>query len=532
VSDINLVKDAYSKYRYTNEQLLELQKCADPVTGPRYFIEHYIYVQHPKKGRIKLELFDYQIELLDVYHNNRKAIAMMARQLGKTTVAAAYLLWFAMFNPDTTVVVAAHKHAGALEIMQRIRYAYENIPDYIRAGVTSYNKKSIDFDNGARILSQTTTENTGRGLSISLIYLDEFAFVRPSIAAELWTSLSPTLATGGKCIITSTPNTDEDQFSSLWFDANETFDQYGKNINIGKNGFKSYLATWDRHPDRGTKWEDEERQAIGDQKFEQEHNCAFVGSEETLIDSAVLYAMKGNDPILITHKNVRWFKEIDPSLIYLISLDPAVGTGSDNAAIQVVEMPSMIQVAEWMNNKTQVEGQIKVLQNIALELEKEGCEDIYWTVENNSLGEAALVCIREVGQENIPGMFISDPETKRQKGSNRKGFNTTNRKKLEACVKFKRYVDSGMLKINSGPLISELKNFVSNENTYKAKSGLKDDLVSAMLLSIRMFDVVSRWEPGLLDSINNKEYLDYDDLYESDNENDVARQSNVPCFIG
>lgn len=530
MADINLVKEAHTKTKYTNEQLLELQKCSDPINGPRYFIENYIYVQHPTKGRLQLRLFEYQVELLEVYHNHRKSLGMVSRQMGKSTVAAAYLLWFAMFNPDTTVVVAAHKHSGALEIMQRIRYAYENVPDFIRAGVISYNKKSVEFDNGARIVSQTTTENTGRGMSISLIYLDEFAFVRPTIAAELWTSLSPTLATGGKCIITSTPNTDEDQFATLWFDANDTYDQYGKDTGIGKNGFKAYLAKWDRHPDRGELWEEEERQAIGDQKFEQEHNCAFVGSEETLIDSTALYSMTATEPVRISNKNIRWFKDIDPNMIYLVSLDPAVGTGSDNAAIQVLEMPSMIQVAEWMHNKTQVEGQIKILQHITLELEKAGCEDIYWTVENNSLGEAALVCIREVGQENIPGMFISDPETKRQKGTNRKGFNTTNRKKLEACVKFKRYVDSGILKINSGPLISELKNYVSVENSYRAKAGLKDDLVSAMLLNIRMFDVVLRWEPSMADAINNKEHIEYEEYEEYESEE--IQYSNVPCFIG
>ena len=161
---------------------------------------------------------------------------MLGRQMGKTTVAAGYLLWYAMFKPDSTILVAAHKQAGAREIMQRIRYAYESVPDHIRAGVTEYNKGSISFDNGSRIVASTTTENTGRGIS-HLVYLDEFAFVPPRIASEFWTALSPTLATGGKCIITSTPNSDEDTFATIWGQANKLFDEHGNEQELGVNGF-------------------------------------------------------------------------------------------------------------------------------------------------------------------------------------------------------------------------------------------------------------------------------------------------------
>ena len=139
---------------------------------------------------------------------------MLGRQMGKTTVAAGYLLWYAMFKPDSTILVAAHKQAGASEIMQRIRYAYESCPNHIRAGVTEYNKGSLTMDNGSRIISATTTENTGRGMSLSLLYLDEFAFVPPRIAKEFW--ITPTLATGGKCIITSTINSDDDTFAMIY----------------------------------------------------------------------------------------------------------------------------------------------------------------------------------------------------------------------------------------------------------------------------------------------------------------------------
>jgi hypothetical protein len=206
----------------------------------------------------------------------------MPRQTGKSTSAAGYLLWYAMFVPDSTILVAAHKYTGAQEIMQRIRYAYENCPNHIRAGVTSYNKGSLDFENGSRIVSATTTENTGRGMSISLLYVDEFSFVRPTIAQEFWTSITPTLATGGKCIITSTPNSDEDQFAQIWKGANRTVDEYGNETELGVNGFRAFRSRWQEHPDRDQAWADQMQAQLGEDRFRREIECLYGDSEITV----------------------------------------------------------------------------------------------------------------------------------------------------------------------------------------------------------------------------------------------------------
>jgi hypothetical protein len=162
--------------------------------------------------------------------------------------------------------------------MQRIRFAYELCPDHIRAGVTSYNKGSIDFENGSRIVSATTTETTGRGMSITLLYADEFAYVRPTIAREFWTSISPTLATGGKAIITSTPNSDEDQFAFIWKGANKTEDEYGNPTELGINGFKAYRSYWQEHPDRDEAWGENMRAQLGDDRFRREIGCLHGNS--------------------------------------------------------------------------------------------------------------------------------------------------------------------------------------------------------------------------------------------------------------
>jgi hypothetical protein len=165
-----LVKAPHQRISYTDTQLQEVALCADAVTGPMYFMDHFFYIQHPTRGRMLYHPFEYQRRLIETYHQYRYSISMMPRQTGKSTSAAGYLLWYAMFVPDSTILVAAHKYTGSQEIMQRVRYAYESVPDHIRAGATNYNKGSIEFDNGSRIVSATTTENTGRGMSISLLY--------------------------------------------------------------------------------------------------------------------------------------------------------------------------------------------------------------------------------------------------------------------------------------------------------------------------------------------------------------------------
>jgi hypothetical protein len=241
-----LVKAPHRRHPYTEQQIDEFVACADPVMGPQYFMSHFFYIQHPLHGKMLYQPYEFQNRLIETYHNYRFSISMMPRQTGKSTSAAGYLLWYAMFVPDSTILVAAHKYLGAQEIMQRVRYAYEACPDHIRAGVTSYNKGSIEFDNGSRIVAQTTTENTGRGMSITLLYCDEFAFVRPTIAKEFWTSITPTLSTGGKAIITSTPNSDEDQFALIWKMANKLEDEYGNPTEMGQNGFRAFRAFLER----------------------------------------------------------------------------------------------------------------------------------------------------------------------------------------------------------------------------------------------------------------------------------------------
>lgn len=500
-----LIKKPNLKESYTEHQIKEVIRCADPDTGPQHFLDNYFYIQHPTKGRLLYKSFDYQRRLINTYHNYRYSISLMPRQTGKSTTAAGYLLWYAMFVPDSTILVAAHKYTGSQEIMQRIRYAYESVPDFIRAGVTSYNKGSIDFDNGSRIVSATTTENTGRGMSISLLYCDEFAFVRPGIAKEFWTSISPTLATGGKCIITSTPNSDEDQFAHIWRQANKCFDDNGNETELGINGFRAYRSKWEEHPDRDEKWAEEMRAQLGEERFRREMECEFIIFDETLISPLTLAEMAGIDPKL-KQGQVRWYDTPKKGNLYLVALDPSLGTGGDPAAIQVLELPTMKQIAEWQHNKTPVQQQIKILSQITKYItEQTGTEtDVYYSVENNTLGEAALVVIEEMGEENIKGIFLSEPRRAGVSSRYRKGFNTTNKTKISACSKLKNLVETKKLHIASKPLIGELKTFIAVGTGFQAKIGETDDLVMSLLLAIRMAVFLREFDPNLDEQLKDQ----------------------------
>lgn len=481
-----LIKQPYKKESYTENQIAEIIKSA---TDPVYFIREYMWIQHPTKGRVKFELYDYQVELINCYHANRYSINMLGRQMGKSTCAAGYLLWYAMFVPDSTILIAAHKHTGSQEIMQRVRFMYENLPEWIKAGAVSYNKGSIDFDNGSRIVSATTTENTGRGMSLTLVYLDEFAFVPPRIAKEFWTSLSPTLSTGGKCIITSTPNQDNDQFAQIWNEAEKKFDEYGNPRPVGRNGFASIKFIWNDHPERDEAWGDHERSKIGEERFMREHECKFITADETLISSMVLTSLVGIDPINKIGQ-LRIYDTVLKENMYAVAWDPSLGTGGDPAAIEVVRLPDLVQVAEWQHNKTDVRGQLKILVSVLNYLRESGVENdqIYWSVENNTLGEAALVAITEYGEDRIPGFFLSET------GGKRRGFNTTNKSKIAACTKLKYYIESGKMQPKSKNLIQELKVFVANGASFAAKEGETDDLVMSTLLAVRLIEHLMKYD--------------------------------------
>ena len=497
--DFQIVKQAHKKTAYTSHQIREIARCAK---DPLYFMENYMKIQHPVKGRMAFEAYDYQKKLVDAYWKNNSVVALLPRQSGKTTTAAGYLLWYAMFNKDVTVLIAANKFRAANEIMDRVKFAYEELPNWLRAGVATYNVQDIKFDNGSRIKATTTTPDSGRGMSISLLYLDEFAFVKPRIAEEFWTAMSPTLATGGKCIITSTPNSDEDKFAEIWFGANKTVDDYGNDTpdGLGVNGFAAFTAHYSEVPGRDETWADKERAKIGSDRFRREYGVEFITADETLINASTLLQLQGVEPLYKTGQT-RWYDHIKANKTYLVALDPSAGVGKDFSCIQVFSLPDMAQVAEWTHNRTSIPQQVKTLQSIINFIHGEmrkfndqrGDPEIYFTLENNSWGEAAIVTIDEMGEDTFNGIWLHEPKVKGVSRL-RRGLNTNVRSKAMACTKLKSLVESNKLLLRSKALIRQLKFFVAKGNSFEGKVGENDDAVMAMILCVRMMQMVTRWD--------------------------------------
>ena len=235
-------------------------------------------------------------------------------------------------------------------------------------------------------------------------------------------------------------------------------------------------------------------------------NCEFIIFDETLINPLKLVEMAGIDPVE-KQGQVRWYKKPRPGNIYVVALDPSLGTGSDPSAIQVVELPSMIQVAEWRDNKTPVQRQVQILKEVNQHIyDSIGTDaDLYYSLENNTLGEAALVCVAEIGEENIRGYFLSESAASGNPRPYRKGFTTTNKSKIANCSKLKSWIETGKLKITSKMLLSELKNFVAAGTSFKAKVGETDDLVMAMLLVVRMMQLIQSFDPNVDETLRTAE---------------------------
>ena len=433
---------------------------------------------------------------------------------------------------------------GDIEVLQIEYVNNENVYDlYNVEEVSSY------YTNG--VISH----------NCSLVYLDEFAFVKPSIQADFWTAIGPVLATGGRMIITSTPNTDEDKFASIWLnadDADNSFEwkdelleqfnidktkvvdknyetvyenpdmenEYGYNTEVkyedkNKAGFKRFFVHWAEHPDRD---EDFKRKTLMEgtslAEWNREYCCAFVSADDTLIDSMKLNLLNAysRKPYYVDKHRTHWYEEIQPNTIYGVVLDPSEGTGGDNACIQVFALPQMTQVAEWVSNETDQIEQTKQLIRIlkTIDREQQMCDEhvgesiIYYSVECNGIGQGILNIIEYDGEENIPGYLIDSD------GNKTRGIRTTAPSKRDYALKLKTYIERGIFVPYSKGLVTELKNFIKRGKGYEAKQGQNDDRVMACVLMCHLLDELEYYEEEIHDALqfsvlNVEEYEEYDD---------------------
>lgn len=490
---------AHAEHEYDLHKATELDKCRlDPI----YFIRKYIKIQHPTRGAIDFEMYPFQEDIVNTIHNNLQMITTIGRQSGKTTILAAYVLWYACFMDDMTILIVSNRNSNAMEFIHRVQYAYEELPAWLKPGVDPqlWTKHGLGFDNKTRILSEATTGGSGRGQSISFLVCDELAFVNPRIVDEFWASISPTLATGGKCAIISTPNGDMNKFAELWRGA-ETEDG-----TAGDNGFVARFYDWTSVPGRDEAFKKRELAKLGELKWLQEYECQFLSSEELLFDSRHLAWLtdytKENVPQMNTKNNMVIFEPIiERGATYIVGIDPGKGVGNDYSAIEVWRVNNdsrVIQVAEYRSNDIKTPQLYTMIKKLLRQLDNNSANQVYFGIENNGVGEG-LVSL----YSNDPDiMSLGSSYMVHDKGQI--GMITSGKSKLRGCLMIKDLVEGKRFELKSHALLREMKTYVRHRSSYSAQYGGTDDLLSATLLCARILkDHVSSYDMNAFNAINS-----------------------------
>ena len=460
----------------TEDQVREYVKCAE---DPVYFIENYVKVVMLDKGFVQINLYPFQKDAIEKFNKNRRIIVKAGRQVGKTTMVVGYILWYVLFNTDKSVAILANKAATAREILSRIKLAYEALPHWIQQGVKTWNKGDIELENGCRILANSTASSAIRGFSISLLYLDEFAFVPTNIADEFFTSVYPTISSGteSKILISSTPN-GMNHFYKMWNDAVED-----------NNGFTHISANWREVPGRDQKWADEQFRVLGEQKFMQEMECEFLGSSGTLISAVALRALSLAKPIANTGiENFKIYDEAKPDHLYFMVVDTSRGKGLDYSAFTVIDATALPYkvVATYKDNEISPLVYPAILKQVGTYY-----NNAYQLVETNDNGQQIVdILFDDYEYENI----LSTVEHGKSKLNKKllvnfgfgqksgRGVKTTKSVKRLGCSILKNLIERQQLIITDYDIISELSTFVSNGVSYEAEEGSHDDLVMCLVL--------------------------------------------------
>ena len=455
---------------YTEEQVLEIAKCAD---DPVYFIKTYVKIVNVDRGLITFDMWDFQEDMVRTFHENRFTIAKMPRQVGKTTTTVGYMLWAAIFNEEYTIGILANKGQLARDILSRIQKAYEYLPQWLQQGIMTWNKGSLELENGSKIFAYATSAAGVRGGTYNLIFLDEFAFVPHNMAVEFFTSTYPVISSGqtSKVIIVSTPN-GLNLFYKMWTDAIEK-----------RSTYKTLEVHWSQVPGRDTAWKDETIRNTSEEQFRQEFETEFIGSSATLISGVKLRSLAFHDPIAM-EENFNIYEQPIPGHLYIATVDCSEGVNLDYSTINVLDATQAPykQVARYRNNKLPLLFFPTVIYSIAKRY-----NEAFVLVETNNIGQQVVDILHydleyeniyKTEQHHIKGQSISSGF----KRSTSFGIKTTKSVKKIGCANLKTLVENDKLIINDFDTINEMNTFVRVRDSYAAEEGSNDDIVMGLVL--------------------------------------------------
>ena len=458
LGNVNVKKDGVQQ-DWTEEEIVEYQRCFD---DPVYFTQTYVKIVSLDEGLVPFSLYPYQNKMFWHFNDNRFSIVLACRQSGKSISVCAYLLWYVLFNPENTVAILANKGQVAREMLARVTLMLENIPFFLQPGCKALNKGSLEFSNNSRIIASATSGSSIRGLSVSLLYLDEFAFVEK--ASEFYTSTYPVISAGGdtKVIITSTANGLGNVFHKLWEGSQQN-----------TNEFKPFRVDWHDVPGRDEKWKALTIANTSQLQFDQEFGNTFFGTGDTLINAETLLKLRASNPShMLDGGDVLVYKEVEKKHDYVMTVDVSKGRGQDYSTFNVIDISvrPFEQVAVYRNNTISP----LLFPNIIYKYAKL-YNDAYVVIEANDQG--SLVCNGLYYELEYENMHVRSALK-----ADQLGVEMNKKVKRIGCSAFKDVLENNKLTIHDEQTIIEISTFVSRGVSFEASTGNHDDLVMNLVM--------------------------------------------------
>jgi hypothetical protein len=466
-----LLKKANTQIQFTEEQIIEFLKCKE---DPVYFARNYIKIVSLDHGLVPFKMYPFQERLIQNFHDNRFNICKMPRQTGKSTTVVSYLLHYAVFNDNVNIAILANKASTARDLLGRLQLAYENLPKWMQQGIISWNKGSLELENGSKISSNSTSSSAVRGGSYNVIFLDEFAFIPNHIADDFFASVYPTISSGQstKVIIVSTPR-GMNHFYRMWHDSER-----------GKNEYVPTDVHWSEVPGRDESWKEQTIANTSEQQFKVEFECEFLGSVNTLINSAKLRNLVYEDPIR-RNAGLDVYENPKEENNYLITVDVARGLGNDYSAFivfDITEFPYKI-VAKYRNNEIKPMLFPSIIHEVA-----KAYNGAWLLIEVNDIGDQVatilhfdleydnvLMCAMRGRAGQIVGSGFSGKKSQL-------GVRMTAAVKKLGCSNLKTLLEDDKLLTVDYDIISELTTFAQRHNSFEAEEGCNDDLAMCLVI--------------------------------------------------
>ena len=465
------LKRANVQQEWTKKQLLEYSRCME---DPLHFIQTYVKIVSLDEGLIPFKMYNFQKEMVGTFHNNRFTICKLPRQSGKSTTMISYLLHYALFNPSVNIAILANKAATARDLLGRLQLAYEHLPKWLQQGVMSWNKGSLELENGSKILASSTSASAVRGGSYNIIFLDEFAYVPSNVAEQFFSSVYPTISSGKstKVIIVSTPH-GMNMFYKLWTDAEEE-----------RNGYIPIEVHWSEVPGRDEKWKKETIANTSESQFNTEFNCEFLGSIDTLITPSKLKTLTYKTPIQ-SNAGLDIYHKPKEKSTYILTADVSRGTKNDYSAFivfDVSQIPYKI-VAKFRDNEIKP----LIFPNKIYDVAR-AYNQAFVLVEVNDIGEQVANALQyDLEYDNLvmasmrgrAGQVLGGGFSG---GRAQLGVRTTKAVKKIGCSNLKQLVEDNKIIIEDFDTINELSTFIVKGSSFEADDGCNDDMVACCFI--------------------------------------------------